>query len=150
MILDKISACECYKALSPEFRKAFEFLQTADFSNMENGRHPIDGDKVYVTVSEPALRDWDGGKWEAHRRYADIQAVLEGEEIIGYAPVTELTALAEFDSQRDFVPLAGEGLKVTLKAGEFAVFFPQDGHKPCVRSDRSLSRKAVIKVLLDK
>ena len=149
MIFDNLSHCDTYKALSSNFRKAFEFLQSTDFSSLPISRLSVDGEKVYATIQEPELADWNDRAWEAHWKYADIQMILDGEEIIGYAPVETLTINNEYNPEIDCAFYTGDGNKAILKQGQFMVFFPQDAHKPCVRSGGHKSRKVVVKVLLD-
>ncbi len=149
MIFDNLSHCDIYKALSPNFQKAFEFLQRTDFSSLPVGKLPVDGERVYATIQEPELADWNDRLWEAHRKYADIQMILDGEEIIGYSPVETLKIRNEFNPEIDCAFYTGEGNKAVLKQGQFMVFFPQDAHKPCVISGENKSRKFVIKVLLE-
>ena len=149
MIFDDLSHCDIYKALSLNFRKAFEFLQSTDFLSLPIGKLPIDGENVYATIQEPELADWNERVWEAHRKYADIQMILDGEEIIGFSPVETLTVHSEYNPEIDCAFYSGDGNKAVLKQGQFMVFFPQDAHKPCVISGEHKSRKVVVKVLLD-
>ena len=149
MIFDNLSHCDIYKALSPNFQKAFEFLQRTDFSSLPVGKLPVDGERVYATIQEPELADWKERAWEAHRRYADIQMILDGEEIIGFTPVETLKISSEYNPDIDCALYTGKGNKAVLKQGEFMVFFPQDAHKPCVISGENKSRKIVVKVLLE-
>jgi YhcH/YjgK/YiaL family protein len=69
------------------------------------------------------------GVWEAHRRYIDLQVVVQGIEQIGYSHVSRLTP-GVYEVERDFMPLAGEGDFLTLTAGAFMLLFPEDGHMP--------------------
>ena len=137
-----------YDGLGPRFQKAFEYLRTHDLSGAE-GRIELEGSALYVLPQSPALKTWEGTKWEAHRRYADIQVILEGEEIIGYAPL-ETMECDPYNEEKDFVLCRGEGTPMLYRSGDFAVFFPQDAHKPCVRPENGgeTVRKAVVKVLL--
>ena len=148
MIRDNLKNAAVYAGVGPRFRKAFEYLQTHDLKNAE-GRIELEGSALYVLPQSPTLKTWETAKWEAHRRYADIQLVLEGEEIIGYAPLdgVECDPYAE---EKDFVLCRGEGAAMRYGPGDFAVFFPQDAHKPCVRAKGGPEtvKKVVVKVLL--
>ena len=148
MIFDTLSHCDIYKALSPNFRTAFEFLQNTDFSSLPVGKLDVDGEKVFATVQKPELAGWNERSWEAHRKYADIQLILDGEEIMGFAPVETLKITSEYNPDADYALYAGDGNKAVLKQGQFMIFFPQDAHKPCVKSGEHKSRKVVVKVMV--
>jgi biofilm protein TabA len=64
-------------------------MRNTDFSQMAVGRYPIDGEQMFALVQSPMTQAWETGKAEFHSRYIDIQYLLEGEELIGYA-ITKL------------------------------------------------------------
>ena len=97
MIYDSLENIAQYKNLGKNYAKAVEFLQRKDLRSFEEGKYEIDGKKVYATVSRYKTQDWEGTKWEAHRNYADIQVVLEGEEIIGYEPSKNMTTMIPYN-----------------------------------------------------
>jgi YhcH/YjgK/YiaL family protein len=77
---------------------------------------------------------------------ADIQIPISCEETFGYSPVSDLPA-AEYDSEKDYT-LYGDTKPqtyVTVKPGQFVIFFPQDGHAPCI-IDKPEIKKAIFKV----
>lgn len=86
---------------------------------------------------------------EAHRKYADLQAVLEGEERIDWVPLGSLREESEEYSKGGDIAFysGGEHMRVTLSAGEFLILFPGDAHKPCIRSGGKV-KKAVVKLAL--
>ena len=152
MIYDSLKNAERYASISGNFAKAFAFLKETDLASLAAGRHEIDGDRVYASVQEPTYKPWQEGKWEAHRRYADIQAVLTGEEVMGFAMLDTLAEEMPYDEKKDCLILQGEGgQRVRVRAGEMAVFFPQDAHKPNVSptDGHESGRKIVVKVRLD-
>ncbi|MCI6036511.1 MAG: YhcH/YjgK/YiaL family protein [Candidatus Limiplasma sp.] len=158
MILDSVKHLNRYAGLSAAFGLAIEYLSRNDLTKLEPGRYPIAGDEVYLMIQQPELKKWEEGHWEGHRRYADIQVVLSGEERIGYAPAETLEPETEYSEEKDFLffkdtetkEKKSEELRMLLHPGEFAVFFPQDAHRPCIKSEGSdeTVRKAVVKVRL--
>ncbi|MEJ2792259.1 YhcH/YjgK/YiaL family protein [Iodobacter sp. LRB] len=129
---------------------ALQYLRNTDFSCMETGRYPIDGERMFALVQTPLTQPWDGGKPEFHARYIDIQYLYEGEELIGYAPANE--ALAKTQDQlleRDIAfvaPIEGES-RLYLTPGMFAIFYPGELHKPCRASHQPVAiKKVVIKI----
>lgn len=87
--------------------------------------------------------------FESHRKYIDVQFILEGEEIIHVTPIDGLVVDRPYREEKDVIKYldGGGGSRLSLTAGEAAVFFPEDGHMPGqAAAIPSLVRKAVIKV----
>ena len=74
---------------APAIQKAVAWLQQADLAALPTGRHEIDGDKLYAMVNEYTTEPKEKRRAEAHRKYVDVQCLVQGEEIIGYAPLRE-------------------------------------------------------------
>jgi len=129
--------------------RAFEFLARTDLAALPLGRTDIEGNDVFLTVSEAETRPPERVKFEAHRRYIDIQLVVRGQESIGYAPVASLVSSEPYDATKDieFFSVPQESAAIALRAGDFVVFAPGDGHRPSLHLDGPhVSRKVVVKV----
>ena len=86
-------------------------------------------------------------KLETHKKMIDIQIPLSTNETFGYTPLSSLPD-AEYDQVKDITKYEGAAeTYVTCRPGEFAIFFPQDGHAPCI-SDAAEIKKAIFKVLV--
>ena len=104
------------------------------------------GGGVRVNVAENALAQT--GRYQAHRRFIDLQRGLEGSEAMEWAPLDELSG-GGYDEARDIEFFEGEpagGAALGLTAGMFAIFYPQDAHKPGLRHRPARARKAVFKI----
>ena len=88
--------------------------------------------------------------FEAHRKYFDIQYVAEGEEVFGYEPLDNLTPAMEYDKERDliFYEEPDQSSSIVLKAGDFAIVPPEDGHAPrrMTKNGACQVKKIVVKV----
>ena len=110
------------------------------------GKYEIDGENIYALVQQYNTKLKKDGFWEAHRRYIDLQYVIQGAEKIGYANLSRLTQ-GEYDASKDFLPLYGEGDFLTLKDGSFVILMPEDAHMPGIAFDSLLPvKKIVIKI----
>ena len=69
--------------------KAFAFLKDHDLVKLAKGKYPIDGDNVFASVTEDSTKNLEKTNWESHRKYIDIQYVINGEELIGVYPVAK-------------------------------------------------------------
>jgi len=129
MIFDMLSNSYLYSDITPRLKTAFDYLSSTDLATLPAGRIDLDGDHVYVLVQEYTTKPLEEGKWEAHRRYLDVQYILSGSERIDFA-LTNTMKLGDYIEERDFQAMSGSGSTLNLKAGSFAVFFPQDAHMP--------------------
>ena len=129
--------------------RPFEYLTRTDLAALPLGRTDIAGDDVFVVISEGETRPPEQVRFEAHRRYIDIQFVVRGQEAIGVAPVASLVPAEPYDAAKDieFFATPRESAALALRGGDFAVFAPGDGHRPSLHLDGPhVSRKAVVKV----
>jgi YhcH/YjgK/YiaL family protein len=129
--------------------RAFEFLARTDLAALPLGRTDIEGKDVFLTISEAETRSPEQVRFEAHRRFVDIQLVVRGQEAIGYAPAASLTTVEPYDKEKDieFFSVPPESATLALRAGDFAVFAPGDAHRPSLHLDGPhVSRKVVVKV----
>jgi len=151
MIIDRLINWRRYEALK-ELRPAFEFLEKhASGEGLPDGRAEIDGDRLFALVQTYDPKPAAEGKFESHRRYADVQYIASGAERIGWAPTDILEIEQPYDEENDiaFYPQPKRYTPLAMPAGTFAVFYPEDAHMPCCRLDTDGQvRKIVVKVLL--
>lgn len=136
---------EFIKDLSIE---AFEFLSVFSPDMFEDGRVELAGG-VYVNIESYQTQERCKRRFEAHRKYIDIQYMIEGEELIAVAPISELTISEPYDEKRDieFYENSVNGMDYALHSGEFQIFKPGEGHMPCIALNGiNKVRKMVIKV----
>ncbi len=150
--IDRRAFAVSYFRNKERWDKAFSFLHSADLATLAPGRHDIDGDNLYASVSDYLTKDESAAGFEAHRKYADIQYVVKGMEIIQITPIANRdSVMQDYDESRDIEFFTVKEHK-TLEAvpGRFFIFFPSDAHKPGLKIDLPDSvRKVVVKVRLD-
>ena len=132
MILDHLDRHARYAHLHPSFTLAFEYLRAPGLASIPDGRHAVDGDRVYASIEHRDGRTQQGAKPEFHRKYIDIQYTVSGTEVIGWRALQDCRDLATpYDPARDvgFFADAPDFWQV-LKPGTFAIFFPEDVHAP--------------------
>jgi YhcH/YjgK/YiaL family protein len=149
MILDDLQYAANYHVLGPRFARAFDYLRTTDFSKLADGKYEVEGSDVFAMVQSYQTKAPDQGKWEAHRKYADIQCVITGSERIGVAPIHTMVVTENYEADRDAAFFSGAGQFVTVRASQFAIFLPHDVHMPSLMLDRAEGvKKVVMKVRL--
>lgn len=131
---------------------AFTFLKDNDLSLLEAGRHDIDSDNLYVSITDYNTKNEEDANYEAHRKYMDIQYVASGMEMIDITPLSQKDSVYQaYDETKDIEFFSVKGGKAFKADPEvFFIFFPEDAHKPGLKID-SLApvRKVVVKVKID-
>lgn len=149
MVIDYLENADRYARLHPAFAGGFSFLRRADMAQLPDGRHPIDGDRLFAIVAHDEGRGREQSLLEAHRRYIDIQFVIGGEDCIGWLPIADCARVSSpYDSASDlefFFDRPATWLAVP--PGAFAIFYPEDAHAPL--ATRGPIHKAVLKVAVD-
>jgi len=132
--------------------KAFLFLANHDLSGLEIKRYDIDGDNLYAPVSEYLTKNEEDARFEAHKKYTDIQYVVSGKELIGIAPLSQKKDVLEpYDGTKDieFLTVSGGENRLAIP-DRFFIFFPEDAHRPGLKDgENSPVRKIVVKVKAD-
>ena len=149
MIIAKLANADRYAALHPRFAAAFEFIRNFDFAAAAAGPAEVDGERLTINVLRTEGRPVERVKFEAHRRYVDIQFLYSGAEHFAWKLTSECTQpVGEFDAAKDVIKYddAPEDW-FALPPGSFALFFPEDAHAP-LRGEGPIN-KLVVKVLLD-
>lgn len=131
MILDTIHNAERYYAMHPTFRAAFEWLRKQAANRLPAGKQEIDGERLYATVVTSPGRGQAAAKFEVHRRYIDIQYMVEGADLMGWRHLDASMKGKGFDAVKD-VELFDDRpeLWVPVPVAHFAIFFPEDAHAP--------------------
>jgi hypothetical protein len=82
--------------------KAFNFLKTFDLKKFDTGKYELEGKNLYVIVDEHTTRNEEDSCFEAHRRYIDIQYIVEGEENIGISALKNTKEITPYISFVNF------------------------------------------------
>jgi len=149
MILDSLQNARLYEKMHPSFPKAFEYLINTDFSVLENGKYEIEGNTIFAMVNRYETKPAESLKWEAHKKYIDIQLVVSGEEKIGVQAREKMNPVTDYDGETDVYFFEGGGNTFVLSENTFAVIFPHEAHKPGILLHETSSvKKIVVKVKL--
>lgn len=151
MIFDSAKNLDFYKSLGVDgrYEKAVDFLKNTDLVSLAPGKYEIDGKNVFANVTEYTTVPWEEAKYEAHHNYTDIQYMISGSETMTYARIDELTEKVPYNEEKDVVFYDNEnpGLKVVVKAGEYMIFNPWDGHKPkAAAGEPAMIKKVIVKI----
>lgn len=146
MVIDALEKLSSYESLNPLFKDVVEYVKNNDLSAMEPGKYPIKGEDLFLNIAVAKGKTKEAAVLETHNVMIDIQIPLSGAETYGYTPACHLPE-AEYNAEKDitkFGDLASESY-VTCDPGMFAIFFPQDGHAPCISAEAEI-KKAIFKI----
>ncbi len=146
MILDTLENANRYRALYPGFAEALDFMQGPGLKDLSEGRHEIAGADLYALVIREFGKKKEDGLIEIHRKYIDIQIVLEGIDEIGWKPTPLcISPKEDYDPEADIQFFTDPpDTWIATHPGQFAVFFPEDAHMPMISPDKL--HKVVMKV----
>ena len=146
MIIDTIENLKKYIGLNPLFADVVAFLNANDLQTMETGKYPIKDRDLFLNLTNAKGRGKEAAVLETHINMIDIQIPISCAETFGYTPLCDLPAF-DYNVEKD-VTLYGDTKPqtyVTINPGQMAIFFPQDGHAPCI-ADNPEIKKAIFKV----
>ena len=146
MIFSALSQSSRYAALHPLLQRAFDYIRDTDLFALAPGRYPIVGDDLFAIVEQAQGKTREMAKLEAHRRYIDIQLVLEGDEQMGWKPLADcLNPVSEHNEEKDIRFFRDAPASwIAVPPDHFCIFFPEDAHAPLVGSGQI--RKVIFKV----
>jgi biofilm protein TabA len=151
MIVDRIENISFYVEDSSDLYRALDFAVNFDLSNPD-GVYEVEGRNMFAKVASYSTSSPEKCLFEAHHNYFDIQVIRSGEERIDISFEKNLKPVRPYDPEDDVVKLENptQFSTIVLKPGMFAVFYPQDTHRPnCTANLPTFNRKVCMKVRID-
>jgi YhcH/YjgK/YiaL family protein len=154
MIVCSLEQLGRYRGLSANLDAAAAWLASDAWKGLADGRHGIDGDRIYASISSYDTRTPEALRWETHRVYIDIQVMLAGREEVLVQDAAGLLSSETYKPEKDVefydsvTSSTRDGIhRVTLSPGLLGLFFPEDAHAPCAAiGAQARVRKLVVKV----
>jgi YhcH/YjgK/YiaL family protein len=137
-----IYVAEALKTGSPAAQRISGIAQGAtEKTELSGGAFALE--QVYLPRARP------DGFFESHRNYIDVQVIVEGEELMEVQEIARLAVSQPYLPERDLIKYAdsADAAVLRMRAGDVAIFFPEDGHMPSLRwRGPGLVYKTVVKV----
>lgn len=145
MIIDAYSNIEKYEAVLPHLQEGLKAIDAVK-EPVLNEHYPFDGG--WFMVQEGMTKPLETGDFEAHRKYIDVQILLQGKEEIAWENIEYLNTVISYDEKTDKEKLSGEKEHhILISRGMFWAAFPWDGHKAVSHVERPYTfRKIVLKL----
>lgn len=134
-----------------QYNKIIDLIKNTDFTKKDDGIHRTgDEDFYYIISTYNTSTSVEEKPAEAHHKHIDLQYILYGEEKIGYADYrNSKISFKEYNVENDvelFNKIENESYFI-LKNNMYAVFFPEDVHRPGLTNKETRSvRKVIFKV----
>ncbi|MGC9933438.1 YhcH/YjgK/YiaL family protein [Priestia aryabhattai] len=144
MIIDLIENLDEYRSINPKLSIGLEKLNGVEIDY--NKRFDFDGG--YLFFQEGTTNPIDEGTFEAHKKYMDIQIVLDGSEYVAWAPINQLVVDIEYNAEKDVVRFNGSPKEIMkINKGMAYICLPHDGHKALKHINQATKyKKAIIKI----
>ncbi|WP_409161347.1 YhcH/YjgK/YiaL family protein [Pectobacterium sp. B2J-2] len=149
MITGNVHHLELVSYLPAKLREAIEYVKQNITADTPLGKHDIEGNSVFVLISNDSTDLLEKRRAEYHAKYLDIQIVLSGVEGMTFSNLPAGNPDTDWLADKDIAFLAaGEQEKqFVMQEGDFVVFFPGEVHKPlCAIGEPAYVRKAVVKI----
>ncbi len=154
MISGKIADLKRYYSVHPAMEFIDKFMQEYTADPKPDGGCDIIPGRLKASISSYETGKAEEKLFEAHKKFADVQVVVKGNERIDWADLSVCTDTVseEYSKGGDIAFYADPKYlsSVTLETGMFMMMFPEDAHKPCVMAGEAPEAvtKIVFKVLL--
>ena len=144
MIIDDLKNIDQYHNIPKE---AADYLQI--LSGQSDSGHYELGNGIYANIDIYEPKMFEDCRFEAHKKYIDIQMLLEGQERLDYTNIERLEILQEYDETRDvmfFKDSSKNFDSVILEPSKFVFIYPWEAHKPQISTGYKLIKKVVVKI----
>lgn len=133
--------------LKDSFKEVYDFIKNTNIESLETGRYFLDRD-IYLNVDEYNTKPLNECRYEAHKKYIDIQMLVRGNEAIYVENIDSLNPITAYNVDKDIIFYKNNISSncFDIKEKECLVLFPQDGHIPCVNESKQLNKKVVFKI----
>lgn len=146
MIFSALSQSARYAALHPLFARAFDYIRDTDLYALAPGRYPIVGDDLIAIAEQVPGKTRDMARLECHRKYIDIQLVLDGTDEMGWKPLADcMNPVSDYSTEKDIQFFHDAPASwIATPPDHFCIFFPEDAHAPLVST--GTVRKVIFKI----
>lgn len=129
---------------------ALDYLKKVNLKELKLGKHEIK-DWLYINVQEYITKNKSECKFESHKKYVDIQMMIDGIEAIETSDIDKLELDTAYDEDKDvmFWKQKSNQMRSVISDGSYVILYPQNAHMPCIANDKPIKvKKLVAKVLI--
>lgn len=114
--------------------QAVDYLMSLDVTSIPIGEKQLINDYFFYSIQSYVTKPAEYCKLESHRKYIDIQIMLEGEEVMDIVDTSRLSVKEEYDVKKDimFWNVPTRMARTSLKAGDCIILYPENAHRGAV------------------
>lgn len=134
--------------IEQRIEESLNYIESLEKQGLEKGKYEVN-EFFYYLVQEYDTKPKSECVFEAHRKYIDIQWIVEGEEAMEIADISRLQVESPYSYDNDIAILKEipNLMRLTLKPGVYTVLYPQNAHRGGIAlRDSSQVKKIVGKV----
>ena len=131
--------------LSQRIDEALKYIKNLDAASLTSGKYVVNDDFFYI-VQEYDTKSPEQGRYESHKKYVDIQYLVEGCEYIAVTATAFLEPDGSYNEDTDvqFLKDAKYASNLLLTSGKYAILYPKDAHKPGLTVDKVTKVKKIL------
>jgi YhcH/YjgK/YiaL family protein len=149
--IDIASFVRHYKKYPGRWDRAFQFIRDHDLATLSLGKKDLGGG-LTVSVEEYTTHDPASEALEGHKQKIDLQYVVKGKELQGFAKIADtIETVDPYSEKKDVAHYKVKTITYHVaQPDRFMIYFPDDIHLTNVQyGDKSQVRKVVFKILAD-
>ena len=147
MIIDDLKNINFYSKFSPIIKESLSFIKT-NLSTFEERRYNLN-EYMFAVVETSFPKPIVEQKLEIHKKYIDVQYIIEGCDIIGWKNLLNCKQIhQDYQLSKDIAFYNDKpDVNIVLNQGTFAVFFHHDAHAPLCST--LPVKKCVVKIAIE-
>ncbi len=133
------------KNLAERIKEAIRYLENLNVDELQQGKIVVNDD-FFVLVQSYDTKLPEQVRYETHKKYVDIQYIVEGRELIEIAPGNILEVDEPYSEEKDiafYKPLE-QAATVVLTKGGYVVLYPEDAHRPGICAGEITTNKKLV------
>lgn len=131
--------------LSQRIEEALKYIKNLDVASLTSGKYVVSDDFFYI-VQEYDTKLPEQGRYESHKKYVDIQYLVEGCEYIAVTATAFMETEGAYNEDTDvqFLKDSKYASNLLLTSGKYAILYPKDAHKPGLTVDKISRVKKIL------
>lgn len=132
-------------SIEERVKSAVEYLMNLSDDQLSCGKHEVREDFFY-SVQEYETKMTEQCKLESHRKFVDIQIMIDGEERMDIADISRLTIDEAYSEEKDvmFWEIPSRMVTTTLRKGDCIILYPENAHRGAANFNQSVHVKKIV------
>lgn len=132
-------------AIDKRLADAVHYITTLEKNKLEIGTYKVN-DNFYYSVQEYYTKPQSECLLESHKKYVDIQWIVEGVEAIEMVDISRLQVEKIYSKDKDIMywKVIPNMMRVVLKEETYIVLYPDNAHMGCISIENPVRVKKIV------